>query len=183
MIESLLSFVTNEFLIQIVGVLVMLYLTIVWMLFPVWVFIDAQKKFKNFWVAFLLFLFILPLNVLGLIFYLVVRPEDSVSTFGENDNLNKSPISNVPFKLNILGVKDDKEGVSISLVLSFDKNLGEFEDKKVDNISSENAPTVDKEVNSLINNEPNGEKLNKSDNKINKNISNKPLSFRKRKRK
>ena len=51
------------------------YIVFMWFMFCLWVLIDARKKFGNIWVAILFMLFVLPLNIPGLILYLIVRPE------------------------------------------------------------------------------------------------------------
>lgn len=54
---------------------VFVYIAVMWVMFCIWVFLDARKKFNSILVAVLFTLFVLPLNIPGFILYLIVRPE------------------------------------------------------------------------------------------------------------
>jgi uncharacterized OB-fold protein len=47
---------------------------IIWLVFALWVAIDASARYKQWHVAMLWFLFVLPFNILGFIGYLFMRP-------------------------------------------------------------------------------------------------------------
>ncbi len=51
-----------------------LWIFIVWLVFALWVAVDASSRYKRWQVAVLWFLFVLPFNVLGFIGYLFMRP-------------------------------------------------------------------------------------------------------------
>lgn len=47
---------------------------IVWLVFALWVGFDAVQRYKQWFIAFLWFLFVLPFNFIGLIGYIFMRP-------------------------------------------------------------------------------------------------------------
>jgi hypothetical protein len=51
-----------------------MWVFIIWLVFALWVAIDASARYKQWQVAVLWFLFVLPFNVLGFIGYLFMRP-------------------------------------------------------------------------------------------------------------
>lgn len=66
---------------QVIGIDVMLafrllgvWVFIIWLVFALWVAVDASARYRNWQVAVLWFLFVLPFNILGLIGYLFMRP-------------------------------------------------------------------------------------------------------------
>lgn len=66
---------------QIIGIDVMLvfrllglWVFIIWLVFALWVAIDASSRYKQWQIAVLWFLFVLPFNLLGLVGYLFMRP-------------------------------------------------------------------------------------------------------------
>lgn len=74
MIDSLINFLENGSL-EILSRFFILYLLVLWVLFPVWVYLDAKKRYQSSYLATLFFIFILPFNLPGFIFYLIIRPE------------------------------------------------------------------------------------------------------------
>lgn len=74
MIASLQNFLENA-RIETIILFTFMYLLILWLLVPTWVYLDAKKKFSQNWIPILLFIVILPLNIPGLIFYIIIRPE------------------------------------------------------------------------------------------------------------
>lgn len=78
MIDFFLQFLESQINYQVILVGIALYLASVWVMFSLWVFIDARKRFSNILVAILLSLFVLPFNLPGLIFYLIIRPEEDI---------------------------------------------------------------------------------------------------------
>ncbi|MCC7304038.1 zinc ribbon domain-containing protein [bacterium] len=70
---------------QMIGIDVMLafrllgiWIFIVWLVFALWVAIDASARYRKWQIAVLWFLFVLPFNVLGFIGYLFMRPAVSL---------------------------------------------------------------------------------------------------------
>lgn len=51
-----------------------LWIFIIWLVFALWVAVDASARYKQWQVAVLWFLFVLPFNILGFIGYLFMRP-------------------------------------------------------------------------------------------------------------
>lgn len=51
-----------------------LWVFIIWLVFALWVAVDASARYKQWQVAVLWFLFVLPFNVLGFVGYLFMRP-------------------------------------------------------------------------------------------------------------
>lgn len=58
--------------------IVFIWSAIVWLIFVFWVAIDALQRYKNPIVPFLWFVFVLPFNILGLIGYLFIRPNNTL---------------------------------------------------------------------------------------------------------
>lgn len=54
----------------------LVYLLSLWLLFAVWIYFDAKKRYKNSVLPYILFLVVFILNFPALIFYLIIRPED-----------------------------------------------------------------------------------------------------------
>lgn len=66
---------------QAIGIDVMLafkllgfWLFVIWLVFALWVAVDASARYRQWQVAVLWFLFVLPFNILGFIGYLFMRP-------------------------------------------------------------------------------------------------------------
>lgn len=78
MIDFFLKFLESQINYQVILLGIALYLASVWVMFSLWVFIDARKRFNNMLAAVLLSLFVLPFNLPGLIFYLIIRPEEDI---------------------------------------------------------------------------------------------------------
>lgn len=55
----------------------LVYVLSLWLLFAVWVFFDAKKRYENSVLPYVLFLVVFVLNFPALIFYLIIRPEDT----------------------------------------------------------------------------------------------------------
>ena len=96
---------------------VLIYLAVLWLMFSLWVFVDAQKRYKKSWIAVLMFLLVFLLNFPLLIFYLIIRPEK------EDENVmylqtGESEFSGVDVPVvNFTG----ENGVEMSLVIKFNK--------------------------------------------------------------
>jgi len=54
--------------------LLVLWMFIIWLVFALWVAIDASSRYKQWHIAVFWFLFVLPFNILGFIGYLFMRP-------------------------------------------------------------------------------------------------------------
>lgn len=54
---------------------VAIYVTLVWAMFSVWLFLDARRRYNNVFIALAFFLLVLPYNFPALVFYLIIRPE------------------------------------------------------------------------------------------------------------
>lgn len=72
---------TQEVFKQLIGIdvaaafkILIVWLLLIWLVFALWVAIDAANRYKNILVALFWFLFVLPFNVLGFIGYLFMRP-------------------------------------------------------------------------------------------------------------
>lgn len=96
-----------------------IYLVSLWLLFCLWVFFDAKKRYTNMAVPIALFLAVLILNFPALIFYLIIRPEDDEDMFfygGEQNSSNGGV--NVPL-VNFVGESGNIElsfGLNISKI-------------------------------------------------------------------
>lgn len=55
---------------------IIIYIFSLWLLFAVWVYFDASKRYENVMVPLLLSIIVFILNFPALIFYLIIRPED-----------------------------------------------------------------------------------------------------------
>ncbi len=58
--------------------IIFIWTAIIWLIFVFWVAIDALQRYKNPIIPFLWFIFVLPLNILGLIGYLFIRPNSTL---------------------------------------------------------------------------------------------------------
>ncbi len=131
MINSLQNFLDN-LRIETLIIVTFAYLLILWILVPTWVYLDSKKKFNNPYLPVLFFFLILPLNIPGLIFYIIIRPDESDDMEGSSidDHILHVPIvkfldkSNdfvMSFDLRINGKVIDKEKRSnLNMNLSID---------------------------------------------------------------
>ncbi len=106
----------------------LIYLALLWLMFSLWVFVDAQKRYRKPLIAILMFFMVLILNFPMLIFYLIIRPEK------EDENVmylqtGESEFSGVDVPVvNFTG----ENGVEMSLVIKFNKpNTVTNQDMKV----------------------------------------------------
>ncbi|MCA9381458.1 hypothetical protein KC678_04290 [Candidatus Dojkabacteria bacterium] len=90
-----------------------LYLIILWSLIPIWVYIDAKKRYDNPRMAKLFFFLILPLNIPGFIIYIIIRPDDQIDF--PNSQIESEDLINVPI-VKFLNEKND-------FVMSFDLRI------------------------------------------------------------
>jgi len=96
---------------------VLIYLASLWILFCFWVFMDSQKRFKNFIISVIFFLLVLILNIPALIFYLIIRPEkdDENVFYLHHEGMEEGGV-NVPI-VNFVG----KNGVEMTLQIKINK--------------------------------------------------------------
>jgi hypothetical protein len=112
MIDSLLKIIEKvriEYILAGLG----FYLLILWFLIPVWVYMDAKKKFNDR-LALVFFILTLPLNIPGLIFYIIIRPDE------ENSDSNDETVIGIPI-VNFLSA--DQKDLVMSLELKINGNL------------------------------------------------------------
>ena len=91
LVTTLITFIDY----QVVLTAVVLYVVAMWLMFCLWVFLDARKRYHSVWVALmfgvLVFIFTFP----ALIFYLVVRPEETFMPGAEGYSADQAGV-NVP---------------------------------------------------------------------------------------
>lgn len=92
-IESLQQFLNNLRIEHILFVFAA-YLLILWLLVPIWVFIDSKKKFNSNFISTVFALLVLPFNIPGVIFYVIIRPDDSQSGGSDDSGIINIPIAN-----------------------------------------------------------------------------------------
>lgn len=124
MINNLINFIETLKVSQILfafGV----YLLFLWLLVPIWVYLDSKKKFKNDLLSVLLFMLVLPLNIPGLLFYIIIRPEDDIYEDIDDDHVVNIPIVNFVSDKNdlVLGFEIKLNGNIIKDDMAKDINL------------------------------------------------------------
>lgn len=112
-IESLQIFLNNLRIEHVLFVFVT-YLLILWLLVPIWVYIDSKKKYHNNFISIVFALLVLPFNIPGLIFYIIIRP-DNYSVDGSDD----FGIINIP----IANFTSNKDEVIMALEIKINGNL------------------------------------------------------------
>lgn len=112
-IESLQNFLNNLRIEHILFVFVT-YLLILWLLVPIWVYIDSKKKFNSTFISIVFALLVLPFNIPGVIFYIIIRPDEN-SVGGSDD----SGIINIP----IANFTSNKDEVIMGLEIKINGNL------------------------------------------------------------
>lgn len=130
MIETILDFVTNDSLLEGLATFTAAYLFTIWALFPIWVFIDAQKKYKSDIIAFIFFIFIFPLNIPGLIFYLIIRPEDEHDLDVYKTSITKSKKDNINIPLTHF--IDEKGEIALTFNVTINKDSFNKHNEHVD---------------------------------------------------
>ncbi len=102
------------------------YLVSLWLLFCIWVFFDAKKRYENSLTPILLFIAVLILNFPALIFYLIIRPEDDEDMFVYGpESYSPNGGINVPL-VNFVGESGSIElsfGLNISKIALNNPNL------------------------------------------------------------
>lgn len=73
MADIVTALLTNS---QTLLVIILFYLAALWLMFCLWVFIDAMKRFRSLPISIILTLLTFVFNFPALVFYLIIRPED-----------------------------------------------------------------------------------------------------------
>ncbi|MCA9386406.1 hypothetical protein KC669_00040 [Candidatus Dojkabacteria bacterium] len=84
-----------------------------WSLIPIWVYLDAKKRYNNPRTAKIFFFLVLPLNIPGFIIYIIIRPDDYIDF--PNSQIDSEDLINVPI-VKFLNEKKD-------FVMSFDLRI------------------------------------------------------------
>lgn len=142
-IESLQIFLNNLRIEHILFVFVT-YLLILWLLVPIWVYIDSKKKFHSNFISIVFALLVLPFNIPGVIFYIIIRPDEN--SVGASDD---SGIINIP----IANFTSNKDEVIMGLEIKINGNLIDKSRRNDINlnvsIDSDSIEQVNKEENKL----------------------------------
>ncbi len=126
MLEGLVQFIEQGnfgLLLAVFGI----YFLLIWILVPTWVFLDARKKFKNTKIALALFLLILPFNIPGLIFYIIVRPEDAHHS---NHSAGNESFSEELIHIPVVNFVNDKKDLVMSFELKINGSIIKDEMKR-----------------------------------------------------
>ncbi len=122
--EFVSSILNSELDFNEVGKLFLIWIAALWVVFCVWVFVDAKKRYKSMAWAFFFFFAVLILNFPALVLYLIIRPENEENHVIYLANETSSSITggvNVPL-INFTG----EDGlVKLSLSLSMSKGVNE----------------------------------------------------------
>lgn len=135
-----------------VGVIFLLWVTALWMVFCVWVHLDAKKRYKSKVWAFFWSIAVFLLNFPALVLYFIVRPENEENhiIYFANEGSQPNGGINVPL-INFTG----QDGlVQLSLSLNLNKNIGENVQFDVKVNDSENYKVQEKAVNVEVEKEP-----------------------------
>ena len=103
-------------------VIVIIYIIVLWLMFCVWVFLDARKRYQNTIVALIFFILVLILNFPILVFYLIIRPEkqdDNVFYIHDPEGHSEGGV-NIPL-VNFMG----NEGLDLTLQIKVNRNINE----------------------------------------------------------
>jgi hypothetical protein len=135
-----------------IGGIFLLWILALWLVFCVWVNMDAKKRYKSkkwglFWAS-----AVFVLNFPALVLYFIVRPENEENhiIYFANEGSQPNGGINVPL-INFTG----QDGlVQLSLSLSLNKNIGENVQFDVKVNDSENYKVQEKEVSVAVESEP-----------------------------
>lgn len=144
--ESFLKLFEDENILNYIVLFCGFYIFILWLIMPVWVFIDAKKKYNNITLATLFFILVLPLNIPGLIFYIIIRPEGGSGYAGDlSDSINipvvnflsneKELVMGLELKVNPDLIKEDKLN-DLNLKVALESEDGNI---KIENIANDKA--------------------------------------------
>lgn len=118
MIETFQEFIENTNFNLVIGAFAA-YIFLLWLLIPIWVFLDARKKFDNKYLSILFFILILPFNIPGLIFYIIIRPDENIIA-----DLNNDGVPDAFFSVPIVNfLSQDKKDLVMGLELKINSEL------------------------------------------------------------
>lgn len=126
MADIITSLLTNA---QTLLIVVLFYIVALWLMFCLWVFVDAMRRFQNTFVALLLTLLTFVFNFPALVFYLIIRPEEPV-TGGKDATVGGTnvPLMNfvdetgeVQFSLNLKVAQSMQSGADMELTINRDE--------------------------------------------------------------
>lgn len=89
MADLVTSILTNT---QTLLIVILFYFVALWLMFCLWVFVDASRRYHNVFMALIMTLMVFVFNFPVLIFYLIVRPEDDYAVV--NDGSVNVPVAN-----------------------------------------------------------------------------------------
>ncbi|BCX13843.1 MAG: hypothetical protein KatS3mg085_375 [Candidatus Dojkabacteria bacterium] len=116
MINLILQIAESEINYRSLLLYIFVYLGVLWFMFSAWVFVDAQKKFKNPFLSLFFAIIVFLLNFPALIFYLIVRPENENEVLVLDSASNNNSGINIP----IINLKNGEE-----TVLTFEVKLNQ----------------------------------------------------------
>ncbi len=157
MVSSLQNFLDN-LRIETIIFATFAYLIILWLLVPIWIFLDSRKRFENKYIPYVFFILVFPLNIPGFIFYIIIRPDDQSD---HEENLDDH-ILHVP----VVKFLDNQE----DFVMSFDLRInGKLIDQdKRSNLNMNLSIDPDEKTVMVIEESPKKEKLSDNQDKKNK---------------
>lgn len=119
------SIIRYEYVLAFLG----LYFAGMWLMFCIWVFIDANRRFKKLWIAILFTLIVLPFNIPGFILYLIARPEEDLY-YSADEMLpaNAGPTSAGGVNVPVVNFKDEKGEVVLSFNLHINRHANPTSD-------------------------------------------------------
>lgn len=124
MIDFLVSILEANINFQTVGAVIILYFAAIWVLFCLWVFMDARGRFERTPVAVFFFFIVLVFNFPGLIFYLIIRPdknEDNVIYLQNNEVVGESDRKGVDVP--IINFVGEDGSVNLSFELKINRGI------------------------------------------------------------
>lgn len=181
MIDGLINFIENGSL-EVLSRFFILYLLVLWILFPVWVYLDAKKRYESSYIASIFFIFILPFNLPGFIFYLIIRPDNHhdahIQGADNYDGAVNIPVANfindkgIMMSLN-LTINNEilKHDQSINMNVNFDADKELLQTKQLVVNQPATTPSIDVRNPSIIKDNRQAESfLNKFTSKLKQNL-------------
>ncbi|GAB4284762.1 MAG: hypothetical protein Kow0081_2100 [Candidatus Dojkabacteria bacterium] len=119
MIQALQEFLSGPVNFDHVLIIFILYLLVIWALVPMWVFMDARKKYPSSkYMPWILFFIILPFNIPGVIFYIIIRPDEF-----QLADMNNDGIPDAFFSVPMVNFVSNKKDLVMSLELKINSEL------------------------------------------------------------
>lgn len=113
MIESIIDFIESDGALDILIFSFVVYLVFLWILIPIWVAVDAYRKWKKMYISIALFLLVLPLNLPAFLFYIIIRPDRPDDEIFDTE-MGESHIVNIPVA-NFVNGKDLVMGIDLRI--------------------------------------------------------------------